>query len=49
MGKWKDPTTAEKLKITKLLCEEMSTLDISKELCREHRTIKKAVENMTML
>ena len=49
MGTEKDLTTAEKHSITKLLNEEMSTLEISKELCRDHWTIKKAVENITKL
>ena len=49
IDKRKDLPTAEKQKITKLLCERMSALKISKELCRNLRMIKKAVENMTML
>ena len=49
MGKWNDLATAEKPKITMLLIEEMSTLKISKELCRDYRTIKKAVEIITKL
>ena len=48
MGKRKDLTTAEKQK-TKLLSEEISTLKISKELCRDYWLIKKAVENITKL
>ena len=44
MDKAKDLTTSEKQKI-KLLCEGMSTSEISKDLCRNHGTIKKAVEN----
>ena len=49
MGKGKDLTTSEKQKITKLLIEGMSSLEISKELCRDHQTIKTAVENITKL
>ena len=49
MGKGKDLTTAEKQKITKLFREGMFTLDISKELCRDHWMIKKAAENITNL
>ena len=49
MCRWKDLITAKKPKITKLLNEEMFTLEISKELRRDHRTIKKVVENLTKL
>ena len=48
MGKGNNLTTAKKQKITKL-SEGMSTLEISKELCNYHQTIKKAVENITKL
>ena len=48
MGKGKDLIITENKKI-KLLNEEMSTLEISKKLCRDHWTIKKAVENITKL
>ena len=41
MGKKKDLTTVEKQKVTKLLCEKMSILKISKELHRDRRTKKK--------
>ena len=47
-GKRKDLITAEKLKIG-LLSEEMSTFEISKKICRDHQTIKKAVKDITML
>lgn len=46
MGKEKDVTTAQKRKITKLLSEGIFTMDISKEICRYHRTLKKAVRNL---
>ena len=46
MDKGRD-RTAEKQKIK--LSERMSTLNISKELCRDHQLIKKAVENITKL
>ena len=36
MSKGKDLTTAENQKITKLLRKGISTLEISKELCRDH-------------
>ena len=36
MSKGKNLTTTEKQKITKLLSEEISTLDISKEFFRNH-------------
>ena len=49
MGKEKNLATDEKQNITKLLSEGMSTLEISKELCRDHRTIKKIVEYITKL
>ena len=42
-----DLTTAEKL--LNLLSEGMSTLEISKEYCRDHWMIKKTVENITKL
>lgn len=41
--KGKDLTT----EIQKILREGMSTLDISKELCRDNRTKKKAVKNIS--
>ena len=44
MVKGKVLSTAEKL-----LSEGMSTFKISKELCRNHLMIKKAVENITKL
>ena len=47
MDKGKGLITAEKQKITKLLREGMSTLEILKEFCRDHQTVKKAVENRT--
>ena len=49
MRKEKDLTTAEKQKITKLLTEGMFSLDISKELRKDHQTIKKTVEYITKL
>ena len=49
MDKRKDLTTVEKQKKTKLLSDGIFTLEISKELCRDHQTIKKAVENITKL
>ena len=49
MGNGKDLTTAKKQKITKLFTEGMSTLEISKELSRDHRMIKKAIKNITKL
>ena len=49
MGQGKDLTTVKKQKITRLLSEGMSTLETSKKLCRDHWTIKKAVENITKL
>ena len=47
MGKGKDLTSAEKRKITKLFSKGISTLEISKELCRNHWMTKKATENVT--
>ena len=38
MGDERDLKTAEKQEITKLLSEIMSTLEVSKKLCRDHRT-----------
>ena len=49
MGKGKDRITAEKHKIAKVLSEGMSILKISNELCRDHQTIKKTVENIIKL
>ena len=49
IDKRKDLITIEKQKITKLHSKEMSTLEISKELCWNHQMIKKAVENITKL
>ena len=49
MGKEKDLKTAEKQKITKLLSEGTSNLEISNELFRDQQMIKKAVENITKL
>ena len=49
MGKGKDLIIAEKQKITKLLNEWMFTLKISKEIYRDHWTIKKTVENIVKL
>lgn len=40
MGDGKDPTNAEKQKITKLLSEQMTTLEKSKEFYRDHQIIK---------
>ena len=45
----KDLTTTGKQTITKLWSEKISTLATSKELCRDRRTIKKAVKNMIKL
>ena len=42
----KDLTTAEKQKIIKLLCEGMSILEISMELCRDHQMIKKKINKL---
>ena len=47
MDKVKGQVIVEKQKITKLLHEEMFILEKSKEFCRDHQTIKKAVKNMT--
>ena len=47
MGKENDLTTVEKQKRAKLLSEELSALEMLKDLCRDHRTIKRAVENVT--
>ena len=49
MGKKKDLTTVEKQKVTKLLCEKMSILKISKELHRDRRKKKKkmTVKNLS--
>lgn len=44
----KDLTNAEN-KVTMLLNEEMSTLDISKELYRDYWTISSTVENIAKL
>ena len=49
MGDGADLTTDEKQKIPKFLCEGMSTLEISKELCRDNQMIKTAVENVIKL
>ena len=49
MGKRKDLITIEKQKINKLMSEGMSTLKISKKICRDHQNIKAAVENITKL
>ena len=48
MRKGKDLTTATKKK-SNLLNHRMSSLEISKELCRNHRTLNKAVEIITKL
>ena len=47
MDKGKGQKRAEKQNITKLLNEGMPTLETSKELCRDHQMIKKAVENIS--
>ena len=49
MGKGNALTFAKKQKITKLLWKGMSTLEMSKELCRDHQMIKKTVENWAKL
>ena len=46
MGKAKDITNLEKQKITKFLGDGVPTLEIAKKLGRDHRTIKKMVENI---
>ena len=48
MSKGKNLITTKRRKMTKLN-EGMSTLKISKKICRNHRTIKKVVENITKL
>ena len=45
----KDLTTAEKRENEKLLNERTSIQEISKDLCRDHQTIKKTVENIIKL
>lgn len=45
MGNGKDLTNTEKQKITNLLNEGRFTLEISKELHRDHQMIKRVVEN----
>lgn len=47
MGRKRDLTRGEKNRIVNLLGQKMTTLDISKELQRDHRTIKKAVHDVT--
>ena len=47
MRKGKDLMTVEKPKITKLFGEGMSTLEISKELCRDYLRTTKAVRNLS--
>ena len=47
MGKGKDITQAEKQHITQLLGEKVTTLAISKQLGRDHRTIKKCIQDIT--
>ena len=49
MGQWNDQITAEKLKITKPLSQEMSILKILNELYGEHLRIKKVVDYITKL
>lgn len=45
----KSLTKTEKQKTTKLLSDEKSSLEISKEIHRYHRTIMRAGENITKL
>ena len=47
MGKKKDLSRSEKVKIGKLLEEKKTTLEISEVLQRDHRTIKNAVLDIT--
>ena len=49
MDNRKDLTTTAKQKITKLVSGKMSTLEISREICKYPRTTKSAVENITKL
>ena len=46
MGKCKDLTATEKQDIVKSRRDGMSTLQISKKIIRDYRTIKKALENI---
>ncbi|CAI9721778.1 Hypothetical predicted protein [Octopus vulgaris] len=46
MSKKKDITASEKQKITKLLSDGMTSLNILKLLGRDHRTIKKTTEDI---
>ena len=46
MGKAKNISNLEKQKITKFLGDGVPTLEIAKKLGRDHRTIKKMVENI---
>ena len=49
MGKREDITIAEKQKITKLLSEEMSSLETLKKLCWSYQTINTVVESISTL
>ena len=49
MAKGINLTAAEKQKITNSLSDGIFTLDISKELCKDHQTTKKVVEKITKL
>ena len=46
MGRRCDITEAEKEKIVKLLSEDVTSLELSMRLRRDHRTIKKVMENI---
>ena len=46
MGRKKDITSKEKQDIVKLLSDGNTTLEIAKKLNRDHRTIKKEIENI---
>ena len=46
MGKKKDLTQDEKKKIVSRLAEGRKSLEIAKELSRDHRTIKRFVTNV---
>lgn len=46
MGKKKDLTASEKARIVQLLHDGSSSLEISKLLSRDHRTVKKLIENV---
>ena len=49
MGKKKDLTQDEKKKIVSRLAEGRKSLEIAKELSRDHRTIKRFVTNVNQV